>query len=465
MKRTNENEQMNMEDILKKIGQTADRLGIECYVVGGFVRDTLLGLPNKDIDIVVVGKGIDMAKEFAKDIGSQNVNTYPNFGTAAVKVSKDIEVEFVGARRESYVRGSRKPIVEDGTLEDDLMRRDFTINALAVCLNSGRFGEMVDLFNGQRDLVNGIIRTPVDPNITFTDDPLRMLRCIRFASRFDFKIHEDTWNALKNKAGELVNISAERITDEFKKTLMSAHPIKGISLLQESGLLQQFLPELSKLDVSEAGHKNNFIHSIKVLKNLLERKPDSSVWLRIAALLHDIGKGPTEKSDGNGGWTYHGHESMGAIMVENIFRRLKLPLKTEMTYVKKLVEMHMRPSMISTKVITDSAVRRLLFDAGPDIDDLMALCRSDLTTGNDEKRARILGHFDRLEEMIEDLKKRDQVRLFQPAIGGKEIMEILGCKQGRLVGEVKDYLKKAVLEGLIENDPDVLIKIVKEKYG
>lgn len=451
------------ENILRKVGRTADRIGLDCYVVGGYVRDMLLGLPNDDIDVVVVGKGIEMAKEFAKDVGSSDVITYANYGTAAVKYN-EIEVEFVGARKESYTRGSRKPIVENGTLQDDLERRDFTLNALAMCLNSNRFGEIVDLFNGQEDLKNRILRTPVSPDITFTDDPLRMLRCIRFASRFNFRIEENTWNALCKKSGELVNISAERIMEEFKKILLSPYAVRGIYLLQETGLLQYFLPELSCLDVNGAGHKNNFVHSVKVLKNLIERKPDSSIWLRMSALLHDIGKGPTEKSDGQGGWTYHGHEEIGSRLVEKIFRRLRLPLGQELDYVKKMVEMHMRPSMISTKVITDSAVRRLLFDAGSDIDDLMTLCRSDLTTGNDEKRARILGHFDKLDEMMNDLKQRDQKRLFQPCIGGKEIMEILGCGPCRKIGEIKDFLKEAILDGMIENDPEVLINIVKEKW-
>lgn len=452
-----------MENILRKIGKTADRIGLECYVVGGYVRDKLLGLQNEDIDVVVVGKGIDMAREFAKDIGSHDVITYPNFGTAAVKYN-EIEVEFVGARKESYTRGSRKPIVEEGTLQDDLERRDFTINSLAMCLNSSRFGEIVDLFNGEKDLKERTIKTPVDPYITFTDDPLRMLRCIRFACKLGFFIESNTYVALQNKAGEIVNISAERITEELKKILLSPDPKRGIFLLQDSGLLQYFLPELSSLDISGAGHKNNFIHSIKVLENLVKRDPTSSVWLRLAALLHDIGKGPTERSDGQGGWTYHGHEDVGTRMIEDIFRRLKLPLGTELEYVKKLVEMHMRPSMISTKVITDSAVRRLLFDAGSDIDDLMTLCRSDLTTGNDEKRERILGHFDKLDEMMDDLKKRDQKRLFQPCIGGKEIMEILGCGPCKKVGDVKEFLKESVLEGIIENDPETLINLIKEKF-
>lgn len=453
-----------MEKILKQIGKTASRIGLECYVVGGYVRDSLLGLPNKDLDVMVIGKGIDMAREFAKDVGVQDVITYSTYGTASV-TWRNLEIEFVGARKESYVRGSRNPVVEDGTLEDDLTRRDFTVNALAIKVTPEGLGSMVDLFDGKEDLEKKILRTPVDPRVTFTDDPLRMLRCIRFACRLGFKIHPETYEALKDSAEGIRIITAERISGELSKILMSKDPGQGFMLLQDTGLLGWILPELSALDISGKGHKNNFLHSVKVLGNLVRDYPESSVWLRVAALLHDIGKGPTEKSDGFGGWTYYGHPEVGAGMIEEIFKRLRLPLGHDtLGYVRRLVSMHMRPSMMSTREITDSAVRRLLFDSGGDMEDLMKLCRSDLTTGNPEKRERILLHFDKLEEMLSDLQKRDQVRLFQPCIGGKEIMEILGCRPGKLVGEVKEFLKSVVLEGLVENDPEVLKNLVKEKY-
>ena len=455
--------------IFEDLSRVAGKLGYECYVVGGWVRDLILGKPSDDIDIVVVGSGVTMATSYARYLGPKvKVDTYPNFGTAKVNVD-GLEVEFVGARRESYERGSRKPIVEDGTLTDDLTRRDFTLNALAICLNQSRFGELVDMFGGLSDLQAGILRTPVDPTITFSDDPLRMLRCIRFAVRFGFEIDPVVYEAIKINKDRLKIVSPERIMVELNKILLSPDPKRGMICLQETGLLGLILPEVSVLDTNDrqgdeykSWHKNNFWHSINVLANVAEKS--DKLWLRWSALLHDIGKHPTKKYSPEEGWTFHGHEVVGAGMVEKIFRRLKLPLgDSELGYVRKMIDMHMRPSMISTSQITDSAVRRLLADAGDDIDDLLILCRSDLTTQNDEKKARILHHFDKLEAMIEDLKKRDYKRLFQPCIDGYEIMRIFNLKSGPEVGILKKTLKDAVLDGIVENEPEALKELLCQK--
>lgn len=451
---------MIMEKVFKILSDLAEQ---ECYVVGGYVRDSLLGIKNDDIDIVVVGSGINLAQKFASATGG-TVQVFENFGTAKVDY-EGIEVEFVGARKESYERGSRKPIVEDGTLSEDLTRRDFTINAMAICLNKERYGELVDLFGGQEDLKEGIIKTPTDPEITFSDDPLRMLRCIRFAVRLGFRIEDTTFQAIRDNKERLEIISPERIHTELNKILLSPDPKRGIDLLKDTGLLDLILPELSILDNSGGEglehHKNNYWHSTVVLENVAKRS--ENLWLRWAALLHDIGKEPCKKFDPVTGWSFGGHESAGAVMAEKIFRRLNLPLDEKLGYVKKLISMHMRPSMISTREITDSAVRRLLFDAGDDIDDLMILCESDLTTKNDEKRERIGHHFIRLREMFEDLKARDYKRLFQPCIGGDEIMEILNLKPGREVGILKQYLKDLVLDGEVENTREALIEKLMQK--
>lgn len=461
-------EELNKNSAFKDLSQVADRLGYECYVVGGWVRDLMLGKPSDDIDIVVVGSGTTMASAFSQHVGPKTkVDLYPNFGTAKVNYHGQ-EIEFVGARRESYQRGSRKPIVENGTLQDDLTRRDFTLNAMAICLNRTRFGELVDMFDGMTDLGQEILRTPTDPNVTFSDDPLRMLRCIRFAVRFGFNIDPIVYEAIKENRERLEIVSPERITVELNKILSSPDPKKGMEYLRETGLLELILPEVAVLDTNDrqgeeyqSWHKNNFWHSINVLANVSEKS--NSLWLRWAALLHDIGKHPTKRYSPQEGWTFHGHETVGAEMVEPIFRRLHLPLGQEMAYVRKLVDLHMRPSMMSTSEITDSAVRRLLSDAGDDIDDLLILCRSDLTTRNDEKRARILAHFDRLEEMIEDLKKRDYKRLFQPCIDGTDIMRIFNLRPGPEVGILKKTLKDAVLDGIVDNTPEALSQILTEK--
>lgn len=450
--------ELEKQKIFHDLSVVADRLGYECYVVGGWVRDTIMGQPSDDIDIVVVGSGITMASSYARYLGPRvKVDMYPNFGTAKVSVD-GVEVEFVGARKESYQRGSRKPIVEDGTLLDDLTRRDFTINAMAICLNQTRYGELVDLFGGMEDLKNGIINTPTDPQITFSDDPLRMLRCVRFAVRFGFEIADRVITAMASNTERLRIISPERICTEMNKIMLSPDPARGIMVLHQVGLLKEFLPEVSALDTKELGHKNNFWHTCQVLGNASSLSQD--LWTRWAALLHDIGKTETGRFTPEEGWTFHGHEHLGADLTEKVFRRLHLPLGAELGKVRRLVDMHMRPSMISTREITDSAVRRLLADAGDDIDDLLILCRSDLTTRNQEKKERILHHFDILEQMIGDLKQRDYKRLFQPCIDGSDIMRIFGLRPGPEVGRLKSLLKDAVLDGTVENTREALSELL-----
>lgn len=448
------------EEIFKKLSKVADSLGYPCYVVGGYVRDLLLQLPNDDIDVVVVGSGPKMAEEFAKVVGG-SVQLFESYGTAKVG-----NVEFVGARREFYDRYSRNPIVENGTLNDDLQRRDFTINAMAMCLNSSEYGNLVDLFGGREDLRNQTIRAVQDPNVTFSDDPLRMLRCVRFACRFGYRIEDYTYEAMKINKDRLGILTQERITTELMKILEGPDPMRGMMILQDTGLLELILPEVSRLDFNggpgKLSHKNNFLHSVKVLEKVAHRT--SNKWLRLSALLHDIGKYDARKYDEEKGWTFVDHEHIGAAMIEPIFRRLKLPLGKELEYVKKLVKMHMRPSMISTEVITDSAVRRLVFDAGQDYEDLMILCESDLTTGNDEKRLRIGHHFEVLKSMVEELRKKDYVREFQPCIGGNEIMEMFGIGRCRLVGDLKKIIKDAVLDGSCPNEPEALKELLREEY-
>lgn len=452
------------DKVFLELSKVADREGYECYVVGGYVRDHLLGIENDDIDVVVIGSGPGMARAFAKEVGGK-VQIFENFGTAKVDY-EGLEVEFVGARKESYERGSRKPIVEDGDLVDDLTRRDFTINAMARCLNGSKYGALVDMFGGEKDLRDKIIVTPTDPDITFSDDPLRMLRCIRFAVKLGFRIEEGTFQAIRKNKERIKIISPERIHVELNKILLSPDPKRGIDLLKDCGLIDLILPELSVLDDSGGEglehHKNNYWHSTVVLENVAKRS--DNLWLRWAALLHDIGKEPCKRFDPVEGWSFVGHEYTGAVMVEKIFRRLHLPLDEKLDYVKKLISMHMRPSMISTHEIKDSAVRRLLFDAGDDIDDLMILCESDLTTKNEEKRLRIGQHFVRLHEMFEDLKARDYKRLFQPCISGDEIMEMFGLRPCKEVGELKAFIKEAVLEGTVENTKEALKAMLIKEY-
>ena len=447
------------------IGEAADHLGIECYVVGGYVRDIFLERPSNDIDVVVVGSGIELAKEVKKRLGRKaHLSVFKNFGTAQVKEG-ELELEFVGARRESYSHDSRKPIVEDGTLEDDQNRRDFTINAMAICLNKDRFGELVDPFNGLADLEDGIIATPLEPGITFSDDPLRMMRCIRFATQLNFQIEDETFEALERMADRIKIVSGERIEVELNKIIMAPHPSIGFEYLQRSGLLQIILPELAALDIVEQkngrAHKNNFYHTLEVLENVA--KTEGGLWLRWSALLHDIGKTKTKRWDPAIGWTFHNHNYVGAKMVQQIFRRLKLPLGTEMKFVQKLVDMHMRPQVIADNEVTDSAVRRLLNDAGDDIDDLMTLCEADITSKNEVKKKIFLENFRMVREKLTDLKEKDYKRLLQPVIDGNEIMEMFHLKPSREVGTLKQTLKDAVLDNKVENEREPLMQLLLKK--
>ncbi len=539
-------------DIFHLIGQVADEMGVECYVVGGYVRDIFLERPSDDIDVVVVGSGISVAEGLKRRLGRRaHLSVFRNFGTAQVKIkmrneksemrngddgtahSSFMEVEFVGARRESYSHDSRKPIVEDGTLEDDQNRRDFTINAMAICLNHDRFGELVDPFNGIADLEDGIIATPLDPEVTFSDDPLRMMRCIRFATQLNFQIEDETFEGLQRMADRIKIVSGERIAVELNKIMMAPHPSIGFELLQRSGLLQIILPELSALDIVEKkdgrGHKNNFYHTLEVVENVVKNEElrmkneelaaaegneelrmkneesvaakgneelrmkneesaaaegneesisagdgtavanssffilHSSLYLRWAALLHDIGKTKSKRWEPGVGWTFHNHNLVGAKMVPGIFRRLKLPMGAEMKYVQKLVDLHMRPQVIADSEVTDSAVRRLLNDAGDDIDDLMCLCEADITSKNEVRKKMFLENFRMVREKLADLKVKDYKRLLQPVIDGNEIMELFHLKPSREVGVLKQYLKDAVLDNRVANEREPLMQLLMEK--
>ena len=534
------------QKIFHQISEAADRLGVECYVVGGYVRDIFLERPSNDIDVVVVGKplppapsfptkgrlpvafptgeggrsvgvGIRVAQELKRMLGRKaHLSVFKNFGTAQVKIASPsggrlegaLEVEFVGARKESYSHDSRKPIVEDGTLEDDQNRRDFTINAMAICLNHDRFGELVDPFNGLADLEDGIIATPLDPAITFSDDPLRMMRCIRFATQLNFQIEDETFEALERMADRIKIVSGERIEVELNKIIMSPHPSKGFVDLQRSGLLNIILPELAALDIVEQkngrAHKNNFYHTLEVLENVVNAQftihnsqlatasegateqftihnsqlatPEEhgnnncalcivhcELYLRWAALLHDIGKTKSKRWEPAVGWTFHNHNYIGAKMVPDIFRRLKLPMGAEMKYVQKLVDLHMRPQVIADSEVTDSAVRRLLNDAGDDIDDLMTLCEADITSKNEVRKKMFLENFRMVREKLTDLKEKDYKRLLQPVIDGNEIMQLFDLKPSREVGTLKQFLKDAVLDNKVENEREPLMQLLMEK--
>ena len=502
------------QEIFHLIGDVADEMGVECYVVGGYVRDIFLERPSNDIDVVVVGKthpqppspvsegectvsvGISVAKALKNRLGKKaHLSVFKNFGTAQVKtplhcregLGESLEVEFVGARKESYSHDSRKPIVEDGTLEDDQNRRDFTINAMAICLNNKRFGELVDPFNGIADLEDGIIATPLDPEVTFSDDPLRMMRCIRFATQLNFQIEEETFDALSRMADRIKIVSGERIEVELNKIMMSPHPSIGFEYLQRSGLLQIILPEVAALDIVEKregrAHKNNFYHTLEVLENVSmspklgddrglnkassDPQPPNlggfRLWLRWAALLHDIGKTKSKRWEPGIGWTFHNHNLIGAKQVPNIFRRLKLPMGAEMKYVQKLVDLHMRPQVIADSEVTDSAVRRLLNDAGDDIDDLMTLCEADITSKNEVKKKMFLENFRMVREKLADLKVKDYKRLLQPVIDGNEIMEMFHLQPSREVGVLKQYLKDAVLDNKVENEREPLMQLLMAK--
>lgn len=453
------------KDIFHKISQAADKLQLECYVVGGYVRDLFLERPSKDIDVVVVGSGISVANELKNILGKKaHISVFHNFGTAQVKYH-DTEVEFVGARKESYNRDSRKPFVEDGTLEDDQNRRDFTINALAVCLNADRFGELVDPFGGIDDLWDGIIRTPLDPDVTFSDDPLRMMRCVRFATQLNFFIEDETFEALERNAERIKIISGERIADELNKIMATRTPSKGFIDLYRCGLLQLILPELVAMDVVDTrngrAHKNNFFHTLEVLDNAA--RTTDNLWLRWSALFHDIGKPKSKRWDPLIGWTFHNHNIIGAKMIPTIFKRLKFPMDAKMKYVRKLVDLHMRPIIIADEEVTDSAVRRLMNDAGDDIDDLMTLCEADITSKNAVRKQRFLENFRIVRNKLEDLKERDYKRLLQPCIDGDEIMEMFHLKPSREVGELKKALKEAVLDNRVPNERDPLMLLLKEK--
>ena len=519
------------KDIFHQISRVADRLGVECYVVGGYVRDIFLERPSDDIDVVVVGSGISVAKELKRELGRRaHLSVFKNFGTAQVKIiengelriensdmsqrdnssqqsnhnsqfstlNSQIEVEFVGARRESYSHDSRKPIVEDGTLEDDQNRRDFTINAMAICLNSSRFGQLVDPFNGIADLEDGIIATPLDPEVTFSDDPLRMMRCIRFATQLNFQIEDETFEGLQRMASRIKIVSGERIAVELNKIMLSPHPSIGFEYLQRSGLLQIILPEVAALDIVERrdgrAHKNNFYHSLEVLENVVKtlsqplptgrgvdcpsgesqgvkgncsppyrEGPGEGLYLRWAALLHDIGKTKSKRWEPGVGWTFHNHNIIGAKMVPQIFRRLKLPMGAEMRQVQLLVDLHMRPQVIADSEVTDSAVRRLLNDAGDYIDDLMVLCEADITSKNEVKKRMFLENFRMVREKLADLVEKDYKRLLQPVIDGNEIMEMFHLQPSREVGVLKQYLKDAVLDNRVENEREPLMALLIDK--
>lgn len=435
------------------VGEAADSLGRDCYVVGGYVRDLMLDRHSKDIDFLTVGSGIEVAQEVARTLRGSHLAVYRNFGTAQVK-NRKYELEFVGARKESYDRSSRKPIVEDGTLEDDISRRDFTINAMALCVNGDRFGELVDFYDGVRDLSERVIRTPLDPDITFSDDPLRMMRAIRFATQLDFTILPETFEAIRRNASRITIISKERVMDELMKIMRSPRPSIGWRLLLQSGLLRLIFPELYALkgveNVNGVGHKDNFYHTLAVLDNVAEQS--DNVWLRWAALLHDIGKPATKRFDQAAGWTFYGHNVVGAKMVPRIFRNMKFPLNDKMKYVQKLVDLHMRPIALVEDEVTDSAVRRLLFDAGDDIDDLMLLCSADITSKNRLKVERFRANYLLVKQKMVELEERDRIRNFQPPVDGIEIMQTFGIGQCREVGAIKERIKNAILDGEIPNE-------------
>lgn len=451
--------------VFKTVSEAADSLGLEVYVVGGFVRDAILGRPCKDIDFVTLGSGIELAEEVANRLeNATEVNIFKNFGTAQIRQG-DWDFEFVGARKESYRSDSRKPAVESGTLEDDQNRRDFTINAMAISLSGESYGQLIDPFNGLADLEQGILKTPLDPETTFSDDPLRMMRCVRFATQLRFKISDETYDGIKKMAHRLSIISQERITDEMNKIVAAHKPSVGFKLMFDTGLLHTFFPEMIELHgVEERNglrHKDNFYHTLKVLDNVAYRS--DNLWLRWSAIMHDIAKPQTKDFNDKEGWTFHGHEFVGSKMVKRIFRRLKLPLDERMRYVKNMVLLHLRPIALTKEIVTDSAIRRLIFDAGDDIGDLLTLCRSDITSKNERKKERFLQNLDNVEQKIKDVEERDRIRNFQPPVTGDEIMRIFDLRPSREVGIIKNALKDAVLDGNIQNNREEAINFVLSK--
>ncbi len=440
--------------IFSLVREAALETGVEVYVVGGFVRDCILRRENKDIDFVVIGSGIELARHVIKKIKKRtNLNYFKNFGTAMFNY-EDMEIEFVGARKESYNRGSRKPVVENGTLEDDQKRRDFTINAMAISLNKDNYGELLDPFNGMKDIKDKIIRTPLDPLETFSDDPLRMLRAIRFATQLQFKIENNTFTAIKENIDRLDILSFERINNELNKILLSQKPSTGFILLEESNMLEHILPELHALrgveSVEGRLHKDNFFHTIEVLDNVSAKS--DNLWLLWAALLHDVGKPATKKYMKEAGWTFHGHDFIGSKMIPSIFRRLRLPLNEKMKYVQKLVALHLRPIALTQEEVTDSAVRRLLFDAGDETEDLMTLCEADITSKNERTKNRYLANFRLLRKKMKEIEEKDAVRNFQPPVSGEEIMETFDIGPSKEVGIIKNAIKEAILDGKIHNN-------------
>lgn len=452
------------------VGDAADSLGRECYVVGGYVRDIMLRRPSTDVDFVTVGSGIEVASEVARRLKGSHLSVFRNYGTAQVK-RRSVELEFVGARKESYHRESRNPVVEDGTLDDDIARRDFTVNAMALCVNAGRFGELIDRYNGIDDLRRGLIRTPLDPDVTFSDDPLRMMRAIRFATQLGFEIVDETFNAIRRNARRIEIISKERVADELMKIMRSPQPSRGWQLLFRSGLLKIIFPELAALRgidvVNGVGHKDNFFHTMAVLDNVAAQT--DNVWLRWAALLHDIAKPVTKRWDDKLGWTFHGHNAVGAKMVPRIFRRMKLPMNEHMKYVQKLVELHMRPIALVEEIVTDSAVRRMLFVAGDDVDDLMTLCSADITSKNQMKVERFRRNYELVKQKMVELEERDRIRNFQPPVDGIEIMQTFGLGECREVGIIKEHIKNAILDGEIPNEHeaarDLMLRFAASTLG